>query len=80
MVILYLYYFICLKIFFVGIALVQCIPIIGIDLWEHAYFDRFHGDKEAYVEQYWNFINWGKVSENFEKYNLNQNKVAPLLE
>ena len=54
--------------------------MIGIDLWEHAYFDRFHGDKEAYVETFWNFVNWDKVSENFEKYNLNGFKVAPIIE
>jgi Fe-Mn family superoxide dismutase len=59
---------------------VQCTPVIGIDLWEHAYFDKFSGDKTAYVNEFFNCIDWLKVSENFEKFNLAGNKVAPLID
>jgi Fe-Mn family superoxide dismutase len=52
-----------------GIALVQCIPIIGIDLWEHAYI--FTGDKESYFEQFWAHLDWGKISHHFATHNLN---------
>jgi Fe-Mn family superoxide dismutase len=31
-----------------GVAEPQCTPIMGIDLWEHAYFSQFKGDKAAY--------------------------------
>ena len=62
-----------------GIALVQCVPVLGLDLWEHAYFHQFKGDKAAYVDKYWEYIDWDTVSTNFEKYNLDGGKVAPLV-
>lgn len=48
-------------------------------MWEHAYFNKYHGDKGAYVDNFWNFIDWTKVSTNFEKFNL-AHKVAPVVE
>ena len=65
--------------FKLGIAMVQCTPIIGIDMWEHAYLFRFEGNKGAYVDKFWEFVDWGKVSEVFEKFNLN-GKVGTILE
>ena len=62
-----------------GIATVTLTPIIGLDLWEHAYFNQYEGDKERYIENFWGFVDWDKVSENFERFNLD-NKVAPLLD
>ena len=61
-----------------GIATVPCIPIIGLDLWEHAYFAQYKGDRGAYLERFWAHVNWGKVSENFESFNV-KGLVAPLL-
>ncbi|TNV82978.1 hypothetical protein FGO68_gene16325 [Halteria grandinella] len=61
-----------------GIALVQCVPIIGIDLWEHAYFSQFGGDKNAYLERFWAHVNWGKVSHRFEATILPTGKPAPI--
>ena len=63
---------------FVGIALIQCTPVIGLDLWEHAYFTQYEGNKEAYVEAFWRFVDWEKVSSNFEEFTLN-GKVGPLI-
>ncbi|CDW84501.1 superoxide dismutase [Stylonychia lemnae] len=63
-----------------GIALVQCLPIIGLDLWEHSYFTQYEGDKEDYVNRFWDFIDWGKVSANFESHNEPTYKLAPLLD
>lgn len=65
--------------FYLGIALVQCLPIIGLDLWEHAYFSAYDGDKEAYVDRFWDFIDWEKVSADFESHLLANYKLAPLL-
>ena len=62
-----------------GIALIQCTPVIGLDLWEHAYLTpQYEGDKGAYVDRFWTHLNWGKVSHFFESHNL-AGKVAPLL-
>ena len=39
-------------------------------MWEHAYLFRFEGNKGAYVDKFWEFVDWGKVSEVFEKFKL----------
>jgi len=52
-----------------GVVDVQCIPIVGIDLWEHAYLQQYRGDKEAYCEAFFRCIQWAVVSANFEFYN-----------
>jgi superoxide dismutase len=45
-----------------GIALIQCTPVIGLDLWEHAYLTpQYEGDKGAYVDRFWTHLNWGKA-------------------
>ncbi len=62
-----------------GIALVQCTPVIGLDMWEHAYLSDYQGDKSAYFEKWWQHLNWPRVSQYFETHNL-AGKVAPLLE
>lgn len=42
------------------------IPILGIDLWEHAYFLDYQYDKKKYVDTFLNFVNWEKVSDNYK--------------
>ena len=53
-----------------GVAEPQCIPIFGIDLWEHAYFTEFKGDKAIYCDDFIKKINWAKISATFESHNL----------
>eukprot|EP00347_Sterkiella_histriomuscorum_P024426 403331158 len=62
-----------------GIALVQCLPIIGIDLWEHSYFSQYEGEKEAYVNRLWDCIDWERVCSNFENFNVGTYKLGPLV-
>lgn len=38
------------------------VPVLGIDMWEHAYYLQYLNGKAAYVENIWNVINW-KVAE-----------------
>jgi Fe-Mn family superoxide dismutase len=61
-----------------GIAEPVCIPVMGIDLWEHAYFTVYKGDKAAYCEEFMGRINWAKVSASFKSCNLS-NYVAALI-
>ncbi len=61
-----------------GVAEPLCTPLFGIDLWEHAYFSAFAGDKEKYCAEFLTRINWAKVSGNFQSYNLS-NEVGPLI-
>ena len=55
------------------------VPLLTVDLWEHAYFTEYQGNKEQYCENFLASVDWGKVSANFEAFNLD-NKVAPIVE
>jgi len=48
------------------IAEVKGKPVIGVDVWEHAYYLKYQNKRADYLTAFWNVVNWNKASEHYQ--------------